>query len=387
MGVVRSSFVAGGALVALLAASASVRAEVIVTESSGWKAGQKVAKAQKATAAKPDKAARKAAAARRAGRPTGQVAPLATGSQALVDGSGLEYFINTNITFSTSSSASAAMSEASYTGPVAATTLNGGTVQTTLNDAFDGYNTACLGLNGATGSCQTGNASYLIYNQNGAATTDCGGRQVVFPVKSMNGLNVSRKVYVPANDTFARWQNILSNPTGSPITVNLIVANNLGSDSNTIITGSSSGNAGAEVSDTWVATMQNYSGTTSSDVRLGHVLRGTGTPNLAFVNFANGDDNPYWGYTVTVQPGTTQIILNFISGQPSKAAAAAKAAELAASPLPPNAVACMTAGEQAQVVNFGALQIPNIPTLGFRGLLGFAFATAILAFALLRRLV
>src|ERR1700759_4023004 len=42
-------------------------------------------------------------------------APVATGSVSLIDSAGLEYFINTNITFSTSSSASAAASEASYT--------------------------------------------------------------------------------------------------------------------------------------------------------------------------------------------------------------------------------------------------------------------------------
>ena len=47
--------------------------------------------------------------------------------QALIDDSGVEYFINTDITFSTSSSASAAMSEASYTHSVAASTANGGT--------------------------------------------------------------------------------------------------------------------------------------------------------------------------------------------------------------------------------------------------------------------
>src|ERR1700692_1285350 len=44
----------------------------------------------------------------------------APGSQALIDSQGLKYFINTNIPFSTSSSASAAASEASYTHAVAA---------------------------------------------------------------------------------------------------------------------------------------------------------------------------------------------------------------------------------------------------------------------------
>src|ERR1700726_819572 len=114
----------------------------------------------------------------------------ATGSQSLIDSSGLKYFINTDITFSTSSSASGAASEASYTAAVAATTSPGGTMSSTLNDAFDGYEAMCVSLTGATGPCSTGSASYTMYNKNGPATTECLGstsgvnRQVVFPVQA-----------------------------------------------------------------------------------------------------------------------------------------------------------------------------------------------------------
>ena len=51
---------------------------------------------------------------------------LATGSIGLIDVAGLKYFINTNITFSTSSSASGAASEASYQAPIVASTVGGG---------------------------------------------------------------------------------------------------------------------------------------------------------------------------------------------------------------------------------------------------------------------
>jgi len=46
---------------------------------------------------------------------------------------------------------------------------------------------------------------------------------------------------VPINDRFIRWINSFTNTTGAPITFTMITSNNLGSDSNTIITGSSSG--------------------------------------------------------------------------------------------------------------------------------------------------
>jgi hypothetical protein len=283
------------------------------------------------------------------------------------------------------------MSEASYTHAVAATTLNNGTVSSTLNDAYDGYNTLCISLNNTVATCQTGNANFVIYNKNGPATTECPGatskvnRQVVFPPQTTGNLKMSRKVFVPDNDAFARWLNYFTNTGGSPMTVTAVIANNLGSDSNTLITGSSNGNNTAEVTDTWVTTFQNYSGTTSSDPRLGHVLQSAApTVPLSGINFADGDDNPFWGYTFTLAPGETKIIANFAVVQPSKAAAAAKAAQLAASPLPANAVQCTTLAEQQQISNFQA-QVPigQIPTLGGLGLFALAAGLALAAITLL----
>ena len=292
------------------------------------------------------------------GVPLSGVSPHATGSISLIDQAGVKYFINTDITFSTSSSASGAMSEASYTHAVAATTLNGGTTMSTLNDAFDGYNTLCLSLNNTVASCQTGNANFVIYNKNGAASLDgtCNDRQVIFPTQVAGNISMSRRVYVPDNDSYARWLNVFTNTGSSAQTVTAVIANNLGSDSNTVITASSTGSTTSPINDTsekWVATFQNYSGTTTSDPRLGHVLEGAGaTVPLAGLNFANGDDNPYWGYTFTVQPGQTRIIMNFVTAQPSKAGAAAQAARLAG--LPADATDCITPTELTSVANFVA---------------------------------
>jgi hypothetical protein len=315
----------------------------------------------------------------------------ATGSQALIDASGLKYFINTNITFSTSSSASGAMSEASYTHAVAASTSAGGTTSSTLNDAFDGYNTLCLSLDNTVATCETGNANFVIYNRNGAATTECRGaasgvdRQVVFPQQVSGSITMQRKVFVPDNDAFARWLNYFTNTGATPQTVTAVIANNLGSDSNTIVVTSSNGNSTAEVTDTWVTSFQNYSGNTSSDPRLGHVFQGPGaaTP-LAGINFVNGDDNPFWGYTFTLNPGETKIIMNFVTGQPSKAEAAAKASELTG--LPPNALQCLSQAEQLEITNFvGAQPIVTVPTLDGIGLFTLAAGLGLAAMALLLR--
>ena len=288
--------------------------------------------------------------------------PNATGSQALVDAGGLKYFINTNITFSTSSSASGAMSEASYTHAIVASTSAGGTTMSSPSDAFDGYDTLCLSLTNATGPCATGNAAYSIYNKNGPAsfdasvpaTPECTNRQIVFATQTIGGLSVQRKVFVPTNDTFARTLNSVTNTTGAPVTFTLMTDNNLGSDSNTRIVSSSSGDNVATLADNWVTTFQNYSGTTSTDPRIGHVLQGpgAGTP-LSIINFVDGDDNPFWGYSVTLAPGQTRIIMNFVTALGTKAAANAKAAAITA--LPASTLQCMSVTELSQVTNFAVL--------------------------------
>ena len=322
----------------------------------------------------------------------------ATGSQALVDSQGLKYFINTNITFSTSSSASGAASEASYTHAVAASTSGGGTTMSTPNDAYDGYNTLCLSLNNTVATCETGNANFVIYDKNGPATTECPGpishvnRQVDFPPQTAGSIQMSRKVFVPDNDQFARWLNIFTNTGGSPQTVTMVVANNLGSDSNTVIVADSNGNTSPDVTSTWVTTFQNFSGTTTSDPRLGHVLQQTGAAvPLSGIHFANGDDNPFWGYTFTLAPGETKIIANFVTGQPSKAAANAKAAQIAGSAvggLPPNALQCLSTAEQAEIANFSAAPAPpiaTVPTLSWGALAALVMLLGIAAVTFLRR--
>jgi len=348
----------------------AARADVSVTDVGAWKAAQRAANSQK----KGEKRARQT-------RPSaaGKVSALATGSQTLIDASGLEFFINTDITETTMSSASGAASEASYTGPVQATTSGGGTVSSTLSDAFDGYNSLWFSQT-QTGQPDTENAAFVPYNENGAASLDatCAGRQILFPNQTIYGLTVSRRVFVPANDTFARWATILTNPTAGAITVNVISANNLGSDSNTRIDTTASGDAAATVADTWVSTWQNYSGTISADPRLAHVLWGPGGIGPNAVTFADGDDNPTWSIPVTVPAGETRILLHFVTGQPSKAAARAKAAQIAANPLPPTAAACLTDLERTQLVNFAATAAGEapIPALGGAGLLALVAAIA-----------
>src|SRR5258708_29553282 len=303
------------------------------------------------------------------GRVQGQsyrVASNATGSVTLIDAAGLKYFINPNITFNTSSSASGAASEASYTVPIAASTSAGGTVMSALSDMFDGYGAMCVSLSGATGPCATFNPSYTMYNNNGPASVDtsvpavvaCTNRQYVYTAQTIGSLSVQRKVFVPNNDRFIRWMNIFTNTSGAPVTFTMVTSNNLGSDSNTRVVTTSSGDNVVTTADTWVTSFQNFSGSVSTDPRIGHVMWGPGaaTP-ISNVHFVDGDDRPYWSYPITLAPGQSKIIVTYATGQGTKAAAAAQAAAIDA--FGANAQQCMSATELSEVVNFAA---PAAPT-------------------------
>jgi uncharacterized repeat protein (TIGR01451 family) len=293
---------------------------------------------------------------KRLGRGKAQRQNRTSGAQQLVDASGLRYLINTDITFSTSSSASGAVSNATYTHAVFASTASGSFVATTLANAFAGYNGLCLSLDNSVSSCTLDSPNFIIYNENGPASTECNGRQVVLPPQNLKSptLQVSRKVFVPANDAFARWLNYFTNTGASPVTVTMVTSNDLGSGSQTKIVTSSNGNNVAETADTWVTTFQDYAGTISTEPRLGHVLQGPGAAvPLAGISFADGDGNPFWGYTFTLAPGQTRIVMNFVTGQPTKTAAADKAQELTT--LPASALQCLSAAELAEIANFSAL--------------------------------
>jgi hypothetical protein len=311
---------------------------------------------------------------------TSDPAVNSTGSQQLVDGTGVKYYANSDITFSTSSSASGGMSEASFTASHEATTANGGTVVSTLNDAFDGYNTLAtfVGPSAPNGpidvSDDQADPNLAIYNKLGASpTSSCGGREEDFPVQTVGQVGVSRSVYVPAaaGQGYARWVNTVTNHGATATEVHLYVDNNLGSDSNTKIFGSSSGDAAASTADTWVGTFQNYTGGgTSSDPRLGHVLRGAGDTSATEISFTDGDDNPFWDYALNLAPGETKSIVNYVVAANSKADAATRAADLAAHP----SFTCLSDAQVAQVANFDTvaptLHVPtaiSVPATDSRG--------------------
>ena len=138
------------------------------------------------------------------------------------------------------------------------------------------------------------------YNPGGSYTLSDNGRSVILPVMSISGLDVSRKIFVPLNGgKFARFLNIFTNPTSNPITADITIGGNLGSNGSTIVTGSSDGDTIDEITDTWFSTEDSVDG--FGDPSLAFVLQGIGageTVDSITKFFLGTSFNYYYGSSV-----------------------------------------------------------------------------------------
>ncbi|MDD5275556.1 MAG: hypothetical protein PHR16_05695 [Methylovulum sp.] len=186
------------------------------------------------------------------------------------------------------------MTEASYT---AAVSTEAGVA--TPSDAYDGCHV--LSIAGTAYKDPDGIVDYT-------------GTTLTTDPATLSGLNVQRQFYFHptalANDTYAlRMVDSFTNPTAAPISVTATYDCNLGSDSNTAIHASSSGNTAVENADTWFVSYQ----TIPSDVvnSFGRFQTGAAvTPLLDVAHTpATGNDDFVDGYPITVPAGKTVRIM------------------------------------------------------------------------------
>lgn len=284
-------------------------------------------------------------------------APLAaqatTGAISITSG-GFKWFINTNITFQTTSS-NFGFSEASATHPMQ--TENG--QMQTLNDAFDGalsWHVHAPGWNSANadGYQAPGGATVSPSPQvAGQAVTVTGN------VQQLQGLNVTGQLYFPAGEPVARSILILQNPTASSITVQVTNPNNLGSDSNTkIITTSSGDNVFQLGQDNWVISFQNFVGGTTTDP----TITLAGMKQAVSAGYADGNDKPYQFFDVTVPPGGTKRIMALVRLSPSATVAKAAASTFndMASLRQAGYLVDLTDPELRSIVNWTYVGVPDL---------------------------
>lgn len=164
-----------------------------------------------------------------------------------------------------------------------------GTMDDGTNDSYDTAFT--LYVDGNSFSSQTpGTAATTLEDEREAVLgpeTDLGG----------TGLDVTRKIYVPDDMAFARFAEILENPTGSDITVDVDIESNLGSDEgNNTVFASSDGNNTVETGDVWLSNHQD-----GSDPAVGFLFPGAEP--------SKSDDNIYYGWPSVTVPAGGQVIM------------------------------------------------------------------------------
>jgi autotransporter-associated beta strand protein len=170
------------------------------------------------------------------------------------------------------------------------------------------------------------------------------GRERVFGPATDGDLEITRKVYVPDNQNFARFLEVITNTGASTVNHTVEVDTNLGSDSGTVIVDTSSGDTSFGTDDNWIITDDNGGDPTMIHVTSG----GGGQTSTAFAT--QGDDDVQYSYDLTLAPGETKIVMHFAAQNPDPATARALAEQLAV--LAGGALDGMTPSEVAQIVNF-----------------------------------
>jgi hypothetical protein len=187
------------------------------------------------------------------------------------------------------------------------------------------------------------------------ATIEDGGREYFFGYDSQMGLQLRRKLFVPVEGGFARYLEILHNPTDKPISVDADMESWFGYLSGgrfdtrftTVVRPS-------ETNNTYAVTRFKEE---CCYPALGHVFGGpnarVAARDVQVWNEDNDESRSIYHWDVTVPPGQTVILMHFTAQrQPDDTAGARAQSEALVNLSDPHALQGMTEEEKAQVVNF-----------------------------------
>jgi hypothetical protein len=218
--------------------------------------------------------------------------------------------------------------------------------------------------------------SNMYFSADNNSCSNPGPGNHVYPVVTINGLQVQRKIFVnPTGGSLpgARILNLISNPGGSPVTTTVQVGDllsggnegDLGSDGDTQTRASSNGDTLTSPSDFWSVT--NDDPTSTSDNTLAHIVDGVGGALKANVfqlgpgSDTTPEDNLIYGWTVTIPAHGTVGLLSFEVQQadatlssPIDVAAAVSQANAHENAALSTLYQGMSASEQQSVVNWNA---------------------------------
>jgi hypothetical protein len=248
-----------------------------------------------------------------------------------------------------------------------------GSLQDGTADVFQGDNAT---NRGAALLDVISNNTPLRFTGQSFGTTDQDGRQISIRQQGLAELNVTRKIFTPRSGYFARYLEVLQNPTSSPITVDVRltsnfrfirkVQNGFTFDREPRVVGTSSGDMGLDTSD---PTMRDRWAILDDDEDIdpftqnnlpavAHVFDGAeGVKQADQAQFTTDFTNRYarmvqeWR-TIEVPANSSVALLHFVVEQTTRAAAIASAERL--TQLPPEALVGLSADELSQIKNFVA---------------------------------
>jgi Zn-dependent metalloprotease len=186
------------------------------------------------------------------------------------------------------------------------------------------------------------------------------GREVLIGAETTGGLEVTRRVYVPADRAYARFLEVLYNPGAATVTGTVAIVSNLGSDDYTETVMTSSGDATFTEADDWVVTDDEDG---FGDPTILHAIANSLAAVHPFAASRNGELVEY-SYSVPVPPGSMRMVMHIAAQNPDRAVAIAKAASLVMPDL--SVFAGLNPDEIARIVNFGLAQGLRVaPASGF----------------------
>lgn len=222
-----------------------------------------------------------------------------------------------------------------------------------------------LGINGGATLAIVADGTEYTFSGGEIPTQEDLEREIVVRETGLSGLNVTRKIYVPLEGYFARYLEILTNPTTEAITVDFLVKTGFSDRKTGIITTSSGDDIiqvdGTETSDRWVVLDEDTTGDIfivqyGNEAPAGLLWSGPEAAHspetvefMPYVSPVYPNVITRWN-TVTVPPGESAAFMHFVVQHASREAAQASVERLVQ--LPPEALAGMSLAEIAMVQNF-----------------------------------
>lgn len=253
------------------------------------------------------------------------------------------------------------------------------------NDSFDG---AMM--------CRVNGTTFVNPGGNVDLSSVAGGKKVTSNAATIGGLSVRMTFYASTGQPVLRGICTVTNTTAAPIAVTVLMGSNFGSDNETTIRSTSSGDTAVDSADRWLVSSDANPTTGDPVLLIGRFGAGATTlPTLVQTPGTpappSANDNLVDQYTFTVEPGQSASVMQLAWLNTDVAPANANApkfnstATLQAAGL----LGDLTPAEIARIVNYGAAPASApVPALSETGTLALAVivgASALVHFARRRR--